>query len=505
MKESRVLLMILDGWGKSKNPKTSAIDNADTQFIDSLYEKYPNANLKTDGIEVGLPDGQMGNSEVGHLNLGAGRIVYQELSRINMSIEDGSFKSKKVLTDAFEYAERTKKNVHLMGLISSGGVHSHYDHLYELINISEIYNSKVFIHGFTDGRDVDPKSSINDLKNLEKYIQDKNCELASIIGRYYSMDRDNRWERTKLAYDLICKGKGKKVSSFVDEIKSSYNNNCTDEFLMPMIKTDSNNNPIGVVSEGDVIIFFNFRTDRGRQLTRVMTQSDFNEFETNNEKYHFVTMTNYDSSFKGINVVFQNKDLRNTLGEVLEKNNKTQLRIAETEKYPHVTFFFSGGREKPFNFERRILKDSPKVATYDMKPEMSAFEITEELILEIENKTNDFICLNYANGDMVGHTGSFEAAVKACETIDKCVKKVITSCIKSDYTVLLISDHGNCDMMLNEDGSPNTAHTKNLVPLILINSEYKSISDGILADIAPTILKIMNIEIPSEMTQNPLV
>ena len=505
MKESRVLLMILDGWGKSKNPKTSAIDNADTQFIDSLYEKYPNANLKTDGIEVGLPDGQMGNSEVGHLNLGAGRIVYQELSRINMSIEDGSFKSKKVLTDAFEYAERTEKNVHLMGLISSGGVHSHYDHLYELINISEIYNSKVFIHGFTDGRDVDPKSSINDLKNLEKYIQDKNCELASIIGRYYSMDRDNRWERTKLAYDLICNGKGKKVSAFIDEIKSSYNNNCTDEFLMPMIKTDSNNNPIGVVSEGDVIIFFNFRTDRGRQLTRVMTQSDFNEFETNNEKYHFVTMTNYDSSFKGINVVFQNKDLRNTLGEVLEKNNKTQLRIAETEKYPHVTFFFSGGREKPFNFERRILKDSPKVATYDMKPEMSAFEITEELILEIENKTNDFICLNYANGDMVGHTGSFEAAVKACETIDKCVKKVITSCIKSDYTVLLISDHGNCDMMLNEDGSPNTAHTKNLVPLILINSEYKSISDGILADIAPTILKIMNIEIPSEMTQNPLV
>jgi 2,3-bisphosphoglycerate-independent phosphoglycerate mutase len=392
-----------------------------------------------------------------------------------------------------------------MGLISSGGVHSHYDHLYELINISEIYNSKVYIHGFTDGRDVDPKSSINDLKNLEKYIHNKNCELASIIGRYYSMDRDNRWERTKLAYDLICRGKGLKVSSFIDEIKSSYNNNCTDEFLMPMVKTDSNNNPIGVASEGDVIIYFNFRTDRVRQLTRVMTQSDFNEFETNNEKYHFVTMTNYDSSFTGINVVFQNKDLRNTLGEVLEKNNKTQLRIAETEKYPHVTFFFSGGREKPFNFERRILKDSPKVATYDMKPEMNAYEITEELILEIENKTNDFICLNYANGDMVGHTGSFEAAVKACETIDKCVEKVITSCIKTDYTVLLISDHGNCDMMMNEDGSPNTAHTKNLVPLILINSEYKSISDGILADIAPTILKIMNIEIPSEMTQNPLV
>ena len=505
MKESRVLLMILDGWGKSKNPNTSAIDNANTQYIDSLYKKYPNANLKTDGIEVGLPEGQMGNSEVGHLNLGAGRIVYQELSRINMSIEDGSFKSKKVLTDAFEYADKTKKNVHLMGLLSSGGVHSHRDHLYELINLSQRYNSKVFIHGFTDGRDVDPKSSINDIKNLEKFTKDKNCELASIIGRYYSMDRDNRWERTKHAYDLICRGKGKKVSGFINEIKSSYNDNCTDEFLMPMIKTDSNDNPIGVVTNGDVIIFFNFRTDRGRQLTRVMTQSNFNEFETNNEKYHFVTMTNYDSSFEGVNVVFKNKDLKNTLGEVLEKNNKSQLRIAETEKYPHVTFFFSGGREKPFNLEKRILKDSPKVATYDLKPEMSAYEITEELITEIENKRNDFICLNYANGDMVGHTGSFEAAIEACETIDKCVEKVISSCIKSEYTVLLISDHGNCDLMINEDGSPNTAHTKNLVPLILINSEYKSISDGILSNIAPTILKIMNIEIPSEMTQNPLI
>jgi len=505
MKESRVLLMILDGWGKSKNPNTSAIDNANTQYIDSLYNKYPNANLKTDGIEVGLPKGQMGNSEVGHLNIGAGRIVFQELSRINMSIEDGSFKSKKALTDAFEYADKTKKKVHLMGLISSGGVHSHYDHLYELVNISQSYNSKIFIHGFTDGRDVDPKSSINDIKNLEKFTQDKNCELASIIGRYYSMDRDNRWERSKLAYDLICKGKGKKVSSFIDEIKSSYNEDCTDEFLMPMIKTDANNKAIGIVSEGDVIIFFNFRSDRCRQLTQAMTQSNFSEFETNKEKYHFVTMTNYDRSLKGINVVFENKNLKNTLGEVLEINNKTQLRIAETEKYPHVTFFFSGGREKPFNFERRILKDSPKVATYDLKPEMSAHEITEDLIEEIENKRNDFICLNYANGDMVGHTGSFEAAVKACEEIDQCVEKVISSCIKSDYTVLLISDHGNCDKMINEDGSPNTAHTKNLVPLILINSEYKSISDGILGNIAPTILKIMNIEIPSEMTQQPLV
>ena len=497
--------MILDGWGKSKNSKTSAIDNANTQYIDSLYDKYPNANLKTDGIEVGLPEGQMGNSEVGHLNLGAGRIVYQELSRINMSIKDGSFKSKKVLTDAFEHAQRTNKKIHLIGLISKGGVHSHYDHLYELINISETYNSKVFIHGFTDGRDVDPKSSINDISNLEKFILDKECELASIIGRYYSMDRDNRWERTKLAYDLMCHGNGKKVTNFIDEIKNSYEDNCTDEFLMPMLKTDINNKPIGLISDGDVIIFFNFRTDRGRQLTRVMTQPNFDEFETKKEKYHFVTMTNYDSSFTGVNVIFQNKDLKNTLGEVLEKNNKSQLRIAETEKYPHVTFFFSGGREKPYDYEKRILKESPKVATYDLKPEMSAYEITDELISEIKNKTNDFICLNYANGDMVGHTGNFEAAVKACEIIDKCVEKVISSCIDNEYTVLLISDHGNCDMMINEDGSPNTAHTKNLVPLILINSDYKSVSDGILGNIAPTILKIMNIKIPSEMTQAPLV
>ncbi len=497
--------MILDGWGKSKNSKTSAIDNANTQYIDSLYDKYPNANLKTDGIEVGLPEGQMGNSEVGHLNLGAGRIVYQELSRINMSIKDGSFKSKKVLTDAFEHAQRTNKKIHLIGLISKGGVHSHYDHLYELINISETYNSKVFIHGFTDGRDVDPKSSINDISNLEKFILDKECELASIIGRYYSMDRDNRWERTKLAYDLMCHGNGKKVTNFIDEIKNSYEDNCTDEFLMPMLKTDINNKPIGLISDGDVIIFFNFRTDRGRQLTRVMTQPNFDEFETKKEKYHFVTMTNYDSSFTGINVIFQNKNLKNTLGEVLEKNNKTQLRIAETEKYPHVTFFFSGGREKPYDYEKRILKESPKVATYDLMPEMSAYEITDELISEIKNKTNDFICLNYANGDMVGHTGNFEAAVKACEIIDKCVEKVISSCIDNEYTVLLISDHGNCDMMINEDGSPNTAHTKNLVPLILINSDYKSVSDGILGNIAPTILKIMNIKIPSEMTQAPLV
>ena len=354
MKENKVLLMILDGWGKSENPKTSAIDNANTSFIDSLYNKYPDAYLKTDGIEVGLPKGQMGNSEVGHLNLGAGRIVYQELSRINTSIKDGSFQRNKVISNAFEYADKNQKRVHLMGLISNGGVHSHLNHLYELINISEKYNSEVYIHGFTDGRDVDPKSSITDIKKLEKNLIDKNCKLASIIGRYYSMDRDNRWERTKLAYDLVCFGKGKQVLNFSEEIENSYNGKRTDEFLLPMIKIDENNNPLGIISENDVVIFFNFRTDRGRQLTKAMTHSDFNEFKTKKENYHFVTMTKYDNSFKNINVIFKNKDLRNTLGEVLEKNKKTQLRIAETEKYPHVTFFFSGGRETPYQNEKEF-------------------------------------------------------------------------------------------------------------------------------------------------------
>ena len=505
MNENKVLLMILDGWGKSSNPDISAIYKANTPFIDSLYEKYPNANLKTDGLEVGLPEGQMGNSEVGHLNLGAGRIVYQELSKINQSIKKGEFAKNKVLKDAFEYADKNTRKIHLMGLISKGGVHSHYNHLYELINVSEKYNSEIYIHGFTDGRDVDPKSSISDIKNLEEFINDKNCKIASIIGRYYSMDRDNRWERTKLAYDLILNGKGKMVSDFISEINDSYEDNCTDEFLKPMVRVNKNNLPIGNIEDGDVIIFFNFRTDRGRQLTRAITQKDFKEFKTKNHNYHFVTMTNYDNSFKNINVIFQNKNLKNTLGEVLEKNNKSQLRIAETEKYPHVTFFFSGGREKPFKNEKRILKSSPKVSTYDLKPEMSAYEITETLINEIKNYNNDFVCLNYANGDMVGHTGNFEAAIRACETINDCVEKVVKSCLDNYYTIILISDHGNCDKMINEDGSPNTAHTKNLVPIILINSEYESISDGILGNIAPTILKIMNIEIPAEMTEKPLV
>ena len=505
MKNNKVLLMILDGWGKSINPEVSAIDKAKTPFIDELYEKYPNANLKTFGEEVGLPKNQMGNSEVGHLNLGAGRIVYQELSRINMSIKNRELESNNTLTEAFNYAKKNKKNIHLMGLISNGGVHSHYSHLCELIRISNNYESNIFIHGFTDGRDVDPKASLKDLENLEEYISDKNCEIASIIGRYYSMDRDNRWDRTKLAYDLMCKGQGKQTTNFISEIKNSHMENCTDEFLKPMVKVDDNGNPIGNINKNDVVVFFNFRTDRGRQLTKAMTQDGFNEFETENHNYHFVTMTNYDNSFKNIEVVFENENLKNTLGEVLEKNNKSQLRIAETEKYPHVTFFFSGGREEPFKNEKRILKESPKVATYDLKPEMSAYEITDALIEELNEGANDFICLNYANGDMVGHTGSFSAAIKACEDIDNCVKRTIECSIENNYTIILIADHGNCDMMRNSDGTPNTAHTMNLVPLILINSNFHKINDGKLADIAPTILKIMEINCPAEMTGKSLL
>ena len=505
MKNNKVLLMILDGWGKSINPEVSAIDKAKTPFIDELYEKYPNANLKTFGEEVGLPKNQMGNSEVGHLNLGAGRIVYQELSRINMSIKNRELESNNTLTEAFNYAKKNKKNIHLMGLISNGGVHSHYSHLCELIRISNNYESNIFIHGFTDGRDVDPKASLKDLENLEEYISDKNCEIASIIGRYYSMDRDNRWGRIKLAYDLMCKGQGKQTTNFISEIKNSHKENCTDEFLKPMVKVDDNGNPIGNINKNDVVVFFNFRTDRGRQLTKAMTQDGFNEFETENHNYHFVTMTNYDNSFKNIEVVFENENLKNTLGEVLEKNNRSQLRIAETEKYPHVTFFFSGGREEPFKNEKRILKESPKVATYDLKPEMSAYEITDALIEELNEGANDFICLNYANGDMVGHTGSFSAAIKACEDIDNCVKRTIECSIENNYTIILIADHGNCDMMRNSDGTPNTAHTMNLVPLILINSNFHKINDGKLADIAPTILKIMEINCPAEMTGKSLL
>ena len=501
----KVILMILDGWGNSPDPKVSAIDNADTNFIDSLYKKYPFSNLRTDGLHVGLPDGQMGNSEVGHMNLGAGRIVYQDLAKINISIEQNKFKKEKVIEETFEFAKNNNKNIHFLGLISDGGVHSHINHLKALIDIAKDYNIESYIHGFTDGRDVDPKSGSKYISDLNEYVKNSPVQIASITGRYYAMDRDNRWERIKLAYDALVNAEGEKSSNLISSIENNYANGCTDEFIKPIIKVDSNNQPISRIKNDDVVIFFNFRTDRGRELTKVLSQEDNLEFNMKKLNLHYVTMTNYDNTFSNINVVFNKSNLDNTLGEILEKNNKNQLRISETEKYPHVTFFFSGGRENIFKGESRILKNSPKVATYDLKPEMSAYEITDSLVKEINIGTHDFICLNFANGDMVGHTGSMKAAIKACESVDKCVEAVIKSANKNNYTTILIADHGNCETMINPDGTPNTAHTTNPVPIILVDNDLKNIKNGILGDIAPTILKLMGIEKPKEMTQESLI
>ena len=501
----KVILMILDGWGNSPDPKVSAIDNADTNFIDSLYKKYPFSNLRTDGLHVGLPDGQMGNSEVGHMNLGAGRIVYQDLAKINISIEQNKFKEEKVIAKTFEFAKKYNKKIHFLGLISDGGVHSHINHLKALIDIAKDYNIESYIHGFTDGRDVDPKSGTRYISDLNEYIKNSPVQIASVTGRYFAMDRDNRWERVKLAYDALVNAKGEKSSNLISSIENNYTNGCTDEFIKPIIKVDSNNQPLSRVKNDDVVIFFNFRTDRGRELTKVLSQEDNLEFNMKKLNLHYVTMTNYDNTFSNINVVFNKSNLDNTLGEILEKNNKNQLRISETEKYPHVTFFFSGGRENIFKGESRILKNSPKVATYDLKPEMSAYEITDSLVKEINLGTHDFICLNFANGDMVGHTGSMKAAIKACESVDKCVETVIKSANKNNYTTILIADHGNCETMINPDGTPNTAHTTNPVPVILVDNDFKNIKNGILGDIAPTILKLMGIEKPKEMTQESLI
>ena len=497
--------MILDGWGNSPDPKVSAIDNADTNFIDSLYKKYPYSTLRTDGLHVGLPEGQMGNSEVGHMNLGAGRIVYQDLTKINISIEKNKLKKEKVIAETFEFAKNNNKKIHFLGLISDGGVHSHTDHLKGLIDIAKEYNVESYIHGFTDGRDVDPKSGSGYISDLNDYIKNSPTQIASITGRYFAMDRDNRWERIKIAYDALINAKGEKSSNLIRSIQNSYDNGCTDEFIKPIIKVDSNNQPLSTIKNGDVVIFFNFRTDRGRELTKVLSQNDNLDFDMKKLNLHYVTMTNYDNTFSNIKVIFNKSNLDNTLGEILENNNKSQLRISETEKYPHVTFFFSGGRENSFKGESRILKNSPKVATYDLKPEMSAYEITDSLVKEIDSGKQDFICLNFANGDMVGHTGSMKAAIKACEAVDKCVETVINCANKNNYTTILIADHGNCETMINADGTPNTAHTTNPVPVILIDKDLKNIKNGILGDIAPTILKLMGVKKPKEMTQESLI
>ena len=497
--------MILDGWGISPDPKVSAVDHAHTPFIDSLYQKYPHAMLRTDGLNVGLPEGQMGNSEVGHMNLGAGRIVYQDLAKINLAVQNHTLASEPVLVEAFNHAKKHNKSVHFLGLVSDGGVHSHITHLKGLIDATQVAGlDKVFVHAFTDGRDVDPKSGLGFLTDLQNHLSKTTAKLASVIGRYYAMDRDKRWERVKLAYDLLVRGKGNFSDDFRETFQKNYADDVTDEFIKPTVITE-NGEPVATIQPDDVVIFFNFRTDRGRELTEVLSQKDFPEFDMKKLPLYYVTLTNYDDTFQNIHVVYDKDNITETLGEVLEKHGKKQIRIAETEKYPHVTFFFSGGRETPFEGETRILKNSPKVATYDLKPEMSAYELKDALVSELKKGEVDFVCLNFANGDMVGHTGVMEAAIKACEAVEVCVKEVVTTALDNGYTTLLIADHGNCETMINPDGTPNTAHTTNPVPLILIDKDLKKIENGVLGDMAPTILKLMGIEQPAVMTQHALV
>lgn len=498
--------MILDGWGITQDPKVSAIYNAKTPFINSLYDKFPHAELRTDGEHVGLPEGQMGNSEVGHMNLGAGRIVYQNLAKINKAVKENTLAQETELLKAFDYAKKNQKNIHFLGLVSNGGIHSHINHLKGLLDAANKHELKnVYLHAFTDGRDCDPKSGKYFINDIQEHMQKTTGELASITGRYYAMDRDNRWERIHLAYDALVNAKGTLSSNATESIQQSYDSDITDEFIKPIVMVDNNNQPKTTIKEDDVVIFFNFRTDRGRQLTEALNEKDFSEFNMKKLPLYFVTMTNYDETFKNIKVIYNSNNIENTLGEVLESANKKQIRIAETEKYPHVTFFFSGGREEEFKGEKRLLCPSPKVATYDLKPEMSAYEIRDAIVPELENGEVDFVCLNFANGDMVGHTGVFEAAVKACETVDTCVKDVVTSALNNDYTTILIADHGNCETMINPDGTPHTAHTTNPVPMILIDKELKSIENGVLGDIAPTILKLMGVDQPKEMTQHSLI
>ena len=506
MAKKRIILTIMDGWGLGKVASADAIQHANAPFTRSLYSNYPNTTLITCGEAVGLPDGQMGNSEVGHLNLGAGRIVYQELQRINVAIKDKSFFDNKTLLNAIEFAKSKNKKLHLIGLVSDGGVHSHINHLKAIVDLCEKKELKdLYIHAFTDGRDCDPKSGLGFIKELQDHLNKSVGKIATVSGRYFAMDRDKRWERVKLAYDALVNGEGEKATDAIQAIENSYNSGITDEFIKPTVIINEGQQPLATIENDDVVICFNFRTDRCREITQVLTQTDFPEFGMEKLNLHYTTMTEYDKTFKNVHIIFENDNLNNTLGEVLEQQGLKQIRIAETEKYPHVSFFFSGGREQPFEGEKRIMIPSPKVATYDLQPEMSAYEVTDALLPEIENKTADFICLNFANADMVGHTGVWEAAIKAVETVDKCVEKIVTTGLKNGYTIFLTADHGNSDYMINEDGSPNTAHTLNPVPLFIIDNDWKgSVKPGKLGDIAPTILKMMDIPIPKEMTGNIL-
>lgn len=497
----------MDGWGLGKVKSSDAIQNANVPFVTSLYSKYPNTTLVTCGEAVGLPDGQMGNSEVGHLNLGAGRIVYQELQRINVAIRDGELATNKNMLQAIQYAKDNNKPFHLLGLVSDGGVHSHTKHLKAICDICKANGlTEVYIHAFTDGRDTDPKSGLGFITDLQQHLNTATGKIASVSGRYYAMDRDKRWERVKLAYDALVKGEGRQSTDAIGAVEQSYAADITDEFIKPTIIVAEDQQPLATIKDGDVVMCFNFRTDRCREITEVLTQKDFPEFGMQALKLHYTTMTEYDKTFKNVHVIFETDNLNNTLGEVLQANGKKQIRIAETEKYPHVTFFFSGGRETPFDGESRIMAASPKVATYDLQPEMSAAELTDKLVPEIEHETADFICLNYANADMVGHTGVWPAVIKAVETVDKCVERVVNAALLHGYTVFLTADHGNADYLINEDGSPNTAHTLNLVPLFVLDSDWHgTVKPGKLGDLAPSILTMMGLPIPKEMTGEILV
>ncbi|HET9432343.1 MAG TPA: 2,3-bisphosphoglycerate-independent phosphoglycerate mutase [Chitinophagaceae bacterium] len=507
MSAKKAILVIMDGWGLGKVASADAIKNARTPFVSSLYSKYPNSTLITCGEAVGLPEGQMGNSEVGHLNLGAGRIVYQELQRINVAVRDGSFATNKVLLNAIRFAQENKKPLHLLGLVSNGGVHSHINHLKAIIDVCKKENlTDVFIHAFTDGRDCDPKSGLGFLKELQLHLNTTVGKIASVSGRYYAMDRDKRWERIKLAYDVLVNGNGERATDAIAAIENSYSKNVTDEFIKPTVIVAEDQKPLAVIKDGDVVICFNFRTDRCREITQVLTQLNMPEHGMRKLWLHYTTMSEYDKTYTDVNVIFETDNLNKTLGEILQQHGLKQIRIAETEKYPHVSFFFSGGREKPFDGEKRIMIPSPKVATYDLKPEMSAYEVTEALLPEIKSKSADFICLNYANADMVGHTGVWEAAIKAVETVDNCVAQIVTTGLENGYTIFLTADHGNSDYMINEDGSPNTAHTMNPVPFFIIDNEWKGkVKPGKLGDVAPTILTMMQLPIPNEMTGEVLI
>lgn len=504
MNGKKTALIILDGWGHGDKTKSDAIYHANTPFIDSLYQKHPNCELKTFGEYVGLPKGQMGNSEVGHLNIGAGRIVYQDLAKINIACKDNSIAEMENLKASFTYAKQHNKALHFIGLVSDGGIHSHKNHLYKLCELAQKEGlEKVFVHAFTDGRDCDPKSGKGFIQELEQNLF--GAKIASVCGRYFAMDRDKRWERVKLAYDVLTKGIGESSQNLIESIQNSYDNGITDEFIKPLVSVDENGKSVATIKEDDAVICFNFRTDRCREITNVLTQTNMPDFEMNTLNLHYTTMTNYDVSYKKVNVIYNKNNIKNTLGEVLEQNNKSQIRIAETEKYPHVTFFFSGGREAEFIGEKRLMVNSPKVATYDLQPEMSAPEVTSTIVVELEKGETDFICLNFANPDMVGHTGDYSAIKKAVETVDSCTQKVVEAGLKNDYAFIIIADHGNADFALNSDGTPNTAHSTNMVPCFAINTNFEKIENGKLGDIAPTILHIMGVETPIEMAGENLL